>query len=218
MDAITLALVEDDSMVRSNLWDFFSKHTAIKVWGAFASIEAFLSAHSASTEAPRIILLDIGLPGMSALEGLPYIRTHYPKSEIIMLTSNENPETIFQSIQAGAVAYLSKKSSLESIANAIETVLRGESFMTPIIARIVFSHLQNKHKSKPVETLTQRQMEIIRGLKDGLSYKMIADQLQISIETVRDHIKTIYRKLQVNSRNEVVRKYIDGELDKNNLP
>ena len=61
-------------------------------------------------------------------------------------------------------------------------------------------------------------MEIIRGLKDGLSYKMIADQLQISIETVRDHIKTIYRKLQVNSRNEVVRKYIDGELDKNNLP
>ena len=158
----------------------------------------------------KIILLDIGLPGMSALEGLEYIIGQYPHSDVVMLTSNENPEVIFSSIQKGAVAYLSKKSSLESIATALETVCRGESFMSPYIARIVFNFIQSKpRKAELPHDLTPRQLEIVQGLKEGLSYKMIADRLDITIETVRDHIKNIYRRLQVNSRAEAVRKYLE---------
>ena len=214
MEATTLVIVEDDPMVRTNLHDYFSKHTRMQVLGAFASIESFLAADQLKENSPKLIILDIGLPGMSALDGLPYITQKYPVADVVMLTSNENPETIFQTIQSGAVAYLSKKSSLEAIATALETVVRGESFMTPSIARKVFSFIQTKNKPELLEKITPRQVDIIQGLAEGLSYKMIADRLQISIETVRDHIKTIYRKLQVNSRGEVVRKYLDGDLDR----
>ena len=210
MEPIRIAIIEDDPMVRNNLRDFFEKHTRMKVCGAFASIEAFLSNEDQKKEDLKIILLDIGLPGMSALEGLEYIIGQYPHSDVVMLTSNENPEVIFSSIQSGAVAYLSKKSSLESIATALETVCRGESFMSPYIARIVFNFIQSKpRKTESPHDLTPRQFEIVQGLKEGLSYKMIADRLDITIETVRDHIKNIYRRLQVNSRAEAVRKYLD---------
>lgn len=206
----SLIIIEDEALVRDNLNAFFSQHPRIQVVATYLSIEAVLEQPLEHT--PDLILLDIALPGKSALEGIPRIKELYPDSDIIMLSSNENPETIFESIQLGAVAYLSKKSSLESIASAIETVLRGESFMSPSIARLLFNKIHAKQKPDYSDWLTSRQLEIIQGLAEGLSYKLIADKLHISIETVRDHIKTIYRKLHINSRNELVIRYLNGEL------
>jgi DNA-binding NarL/FixJ family response regulator len=128
-----------------------------------------------------------------------------------MLTAYEDSERIFKALCAGAVSYLTKRADLPTIREAILTVNKGGSYMSPGIARKVVNHFTPKKVVK-TDTLTPRQEQVVEGLVDGLSYKMIADKYLISVETVRDHIKKIYKKLQVNSKAEVIRKKLDGQI------
>ena len=133
--------------------------------------------------------------------------------EIIMLTSYEEEEHVFEALRSGAVGYLSKRSSLLMVQEAILTVAAGGSFMSPSIARHVvnFFRFQQRVNNPDVE-LTKRQKEILRELVDGKSYKMIADACGITLETVRDHIKKIYKKLHINSRGELVSMLLDKRI------
>ncbi len=130
-----------------------------------------------------------------------------------MLSSYEDADRIFKALQAGAVGYISKKSSLIQIKEAIEIIHRGGSYMSPTIARKVIGFFAPKPKNiKGDSLLTERQHQIVEGLSEGLSYKMIASKYSISLETVRDHIKKIYKKLGVNSKAEVISKRLKGEI------
>jgi DNA-binding NarL/FixJ family response regulator len=122
-----------------------------------------------------------------------------------MLTSYEDEGYVFEALRGGAVAYLSKSTSLLTIKDALLTVANGGSFMSPSIARHVVNFFRAPQRNKkPEVALTIRQKEILNCLMDGQSYKMIADSCDITLETVRDHIKKIYKKLQINSRGELV--------------
>ncbi len=212
MRKIAIGIVEDEPIVRESLVTFLSDQNNVEVVCEVVSLEAFQELYSDGlTKAPDILLLDIGLPGMSGLEGIRVVKKIVPDTDIIMLTTYEESEMIFKALCAGACSYLSKRSSLPQILEAVTVVHQGGSYMSPSIARKVVQYFSPSEHSRK-ELLTPRQQQIVSGLVEGLSYKMIADKYIISIETVRDHIKKIYKKLQINSKAELIKLSIDGEI------
>ncbi len=212
MKAITLAIVEDDPVVKESLQTFFGGNQQFELVAISNSVEDFLQTLSSDVQLlPQILLLDIQLPGMTGIAGIPFIRERLPVVNIIMLTTFEDSEKIFAALCAGACSYLSKQTSLVNIREAVLTVSRGGSYMSPSVARKVVEHFAPKPK-KDTAVLTDRQYEIVRCIVDGLSYKMIANRLEISIDTVRTHIMNIYRALNINSKGELIRRSLDGRV------
>jgi DNA-binding NarL/FixJ family response regulator len=208
MPSIQLGIVEDENLVLENLRLYFEKQPDVEVAHTANSVEDFRA--SSNGVQIDIILLDIGLPGMSGLEAIRLLKNEYSGTDIIMLTSHDDSDKVFKALCAGADAYLLKRTPLPSIREAIVTVHKGGSYMSPSVARKVIDHFAPKPKEDDV--LTSRQMQIVEGLVEGLSYKLIADKYLISVETVRDHIKKIYKKLHVNSKAEVIKKRLSGEI------
>ncbi len=208
---INLGIVEDETSVRENLTLFLNAQPEMSVVKSAGSVEDFLEDPQQRDQEMNMVLLDINLPGMSGLEGIRHIRSLFPKVDVLILSAYDDSDRIFKALCAGAVSYISKRSDLFKIKEAITSVHHGGAYMSPSIARKVISHFAPRESDSDYK-LTGRQEQIVQGLVDGLSYKMIADKYLISVETVRDHIKKIYKKLEVNSRAEVVRKRLDGEI------
>lgn len=137
-------------------------------------------------------MLNINLPGISGLEGLPLIRKKLPELHVIMLTTFDETNKIFKALSCGACSYMSKRISLQKILEAVLIVSEGGSYMSPAIARKIANYYAPKKK----QLLTERQLEIVTGK----SYKMIAADLFVSIDTVRSHIKNIYKTLEINCK------------------
>ncbi|MCG8326568.1 MAG: response regulator transcription factor [Chitinophagales bacterium] len=209
MTPIQLGIVEDETLVLENLNLFFEHQPDVDVVLTANSVEGFLEEFD--NFKLDVLLLDIGLPGMSGLEAIRILKGKQADIDILMLTSFDDSDKIFKALCAGADAYLLKRTPLKSIKEAIVTVHKGGSYMSPTIARKVVDYFAPKQTNKD-ELLTSRQLQIVEGLVEGLSYKMIADKYLISVETVRDHIKKIYKKLHVNSKAEVIKKRLNNEI------
>ncbi len=211
---ITVGIVEDDKDIRLGIQKYLSHQKDVLCEIAAESVEEFL-AKARETEFPDVILSDIGLPGMSGIDGMRLIKEQHPDVDIIMLTVYNDWQKIFDSLRAGASGYLLKNTPLSEIKKAIETVRAGGSVMSPEIARKVMEHFSTPstvEQRTPESVLTPKEKEIVIGLVDGLSYKMLADRMNISIDTIRFHIKNIYKKLHVNSKAEVISKSLRGEI------
>ena len=209
MERLALAIVEDIEDIRNNLAEYFSQQEEIASVLAVDSMEAFFESLQEGN-IPDVILSDIGLPGMNGIDGIKKIKEIYPETDIIMLSVFNNSERIFKSICAGATGYALKDTPLPELKKAILDVRAGGSYMTPSIARKVMEHFMPKKSVD--DLLTAKEQQIVVAMTEGLSYKLIADRLSISIDGVRFHIKNIYRKLQVNSKAEVIGKFHKGEL------
>ena len=208
---IDIAIVEDDHVTRESLIAYIEHIADFRLMYAATSAEEGLHVMRRNTAKPDVLLLDIGLPGISGLESIAAFKQAAPDIDIIMFTTFEEEEKIFQALCAGACSYISKKTPLKTIMESIRIVHRGGSYMSPSIARKIAHYFQPKQQEKKA-ALTNRQMEIVICLVDGLSYKKIANKLNISLDTVRSHIKNIYKVLEVNSSLEVVKKYSLGEI------
>jgi len=208
MENISVGIVEDDITIRTSLETCIGLNSSMHLAFSEVSVEDTLTTISAPTfKGADIILQDIGLPGMNGLEGLQHIKKILPDVDIIMLTTYDDTDKIFTALTNGARSYISKKTSLKVIMDAITTVYRGGAYMSPSIARKLVEHLASKKTDQLTDQLTDRQMQIVRGLSDGLSYKMLADQFDISIDTVRSHIKKIYKTLEINNKVELINLY-----------
>jgi DNA-binding NarL/FixJ family response regulator len=210
-DAIRICIIEDDRVVRQGLELYFHTQEIFKAIHAFESAELFFDALEKNEIAPDVVLTDIGLPGMSGIDGIKLIKDKRKDIDIIMLTVFKDENRIFKSICAGATGYLLKGTPFPEITEAIKIIRNGGSYMSPAIARKVIEYF-NPPKHKSESELSPREKQIVQALVDGLSYKMIGDRLSISIDTVRFHIKNIYIKLQVNSKTEVISKSLKGEI------
>lgn len=209
---IKVGIVEDNVKIRDLIQRYLEMQEGINCMTAVDSVEEMLDRLK-ENEKPDIILMDIQLPGMSGIEGIGIIKKDFPEIDIIMLTVYHDSHKIFDSLKAGASGYLLKHTSLPEIKEAVEDLAKGGAPMSPQIARKVIQYFNKPIvKKKPESDLTAREQDIVNGLVDGLSYKMIADRFDISIDTVRAHIRNIYKKLHVNSKGEVIAKSLRGEI------
>jgi DNA-binding NarL/FixJ family response regulator len=148
-----------------------------------------------------IYLLDIVMPEMDGLTAIDKILKLYPDSNIVMNTIKDDSETIFKALQLGAIGYIDKQSFDSNFKDVFECIENGGAFMTPKIARMVISYI-NKPKAI-TNQLTDREKDIVNGIVDGLSYKLIAARHDIALDTVRMNVKSVYRKLKINSKAEL---------------
>jgi DNA-binding NarL/FixJ family response regulator len=205
---INVAIVDDDREVREGI--------ALLINGTqnYRCVGAYGSAQEAIEQIPRlevhVVLMDINMPHTSGIECVVRLKHLQPSLQIMMLTSFEDDEKIFQSLVAGASGYLLKKTPPAKLLEAIEELHNGGSPMSNQIARKVVETFQPwGNASKDTVGLTQREQEILSHLAKGYRYKEIADALFISVETVRTHLRNIYEKLHVRSRTEAVLKYFN---------
>lgn len=208
MNPIKLAIIEDDMVVQESLVEFFGLQPNIEAVLVSNSVESFFEQLKNCKTTPEILLLDINLPGLSGLQGLPLIKKEIPDIDVMMLTTFDETDKIFEALSCGACSYMSKRISLKKILEAINIVKNGGSYMSPAIAR----KIANFYAPKKKQQLTSRQMEIVEGIVSGKSYKMIAEDLFVSIDTVRSHIKNIYKTLEINCKAELIRKSYNNEL------
>lgn len=206
---IHIALIEDDEVVRNYLAAFMKRQEGLDCRISAASLEDFF-AQAENVEKLDVVLTDIGLPGKSGIEGIPEIKRRFPDVAVVILSVYIDSDRIFKALCAGAVGYLQKDTAMEEILECIQVISKGGAVMSPIIARRVVDYFAPKRSFS--ELLTAKEQQVIAAMVDGLSYKMIGERLGISLETVRQHIKNIYRKLQVNSKTEVIIKSLKGEL------
>jgi DNA-binding NarL/FixJ family response regulator len=200
---IKIAIVEDNDALRSSLVSLFNRTEGMR---CVASLSNLLNVTTEIGSAlPDIILMDIGLPNISGIEGVRTIKTHFPPIQILMFTVFDDDDNIFDAIRTGASGYLLKKTPPDEIVQAVRDLALGGAPMTASIARRVIQSFQAA-PSTIIEDyrLTIREDEILHSLVEGLSYKKIADKHFLSISTIRTHICNIYHKLHVNSKAEAV--------------
>lgn len=204
---LKVAIVEDNNTLRNSLENLFNRTEEMK---CVASLSNLMNVVSELAKAnPEIVLMDIGLPNISGIEGVRTVKANFPEMQIMMFTVFEDDDKIFEAIRAGASGYLLKKTPPEDIIEAIRELHRGGAPMSPSIARKVVTTFQQKPNTVTEDhQLTVREKEILYSLVDGLSYKKIADKYCVSISTVRTHICNIYQKLHVNTKAQAVAKVL----------
>jgi DNA-binding NarL/FixJ family response regulator len=204
---IRVSIVEDNRGTRESLAELLSRSPALQCVGAHPDGEQALERIPA--EQPDVVLMDINLPGMSGIECVGRLKERLPKLQVLMLTTYEESDLIFDSLRKGASGYLLKNMPAAEVLQAVEQVHAGGAPMSMQVARKVVSHFQQiKQPASEVEKLTKREQEILALLAQGYLYKEIADQLAISTNTVRAHLHTIYEKLHVQSRTQAVVKFL----------
>jgi DNA-binding NarL/FixJ family response regulator len=204
---LNIAIVEDDAGIRADLEAMLANNPGLRCVGTCASAENALV--NIPFWRPDVVLMDINLPGMSGIDCVARLKTKMPKLLVLMLTVYVDAENIFRALKAGANGYLVKRLASAKLLEAIQEVSAGGAPMSCQIARKVVQYFHQAGPSEDVsENLTPRELEILQLLVAGCFFKEIADQLNISGETVRTHINHIYRKLHVRSRTEAVVKYL----------
>ncbi len=192
-------LVEDNESFRRNLKLAIKGIDGIECTGDFGSLEATLDRLK-SAIAPHVLLLDIGLPGMDGITGLPKLKQAAPDTKLVILTVFDDHDRVFKAVCAGADGYLLKTSSIELIGEAIFEVANGGASMNPEIARKVLDSLNHQRVKMTDQSLTDREQDVLRLVVQGLTKKEIAKDLFLSYHTVDSHLRNIYQKLHVHNR------------------
>lgn len=208
---IYFGIIEDNDDIRTGVTDYLAHQDNFKCVFSENSVEAML-AGLANARTPDVLLLDIGLPGISGLSAIRLLKEKMPQTDIVMFTIHDDPNRIFEALCSGASGYLLKNTPFQEIRDSLEIVHQGGAPMSPQIARKVVQYFNAPVKEKSRSTLSDKEKEVVVGLVDGLSYKMIADRMGITIETVRSHIKKIYTKLHVHSKAEVITMSLKGRI------
>lgn len=209
-----LWLVEDDALFRQALADLFADADDVHLAGVFGACEPALAA--IETEgAPDVVLLDLGLPGLSGTEGARRLKARSPATQLVILTIHEDDDAVFDALCAGASGYLLKSATADDILQAVRDVRAGGVPLTPPIARRMLSHFHRPDlPSRPDGDygLTEREREILGLLADGLAQKTIADRLFLSPHTVDTHLRNLYAKLHVRTGIAAVSKALRERL------
>ncbi len=209
---IDILIVEDNQLFRESMCDLVNQTEGMTCYNSFYNCEDALLSILTNNLTPDVILLDIGLPGMSGVEGIKHFQKLLPYVKIIIQTIHDDDENIFTAVCNGASGYLLKDSSQEKIISSINEVLHGGASMNSSIAHKVLKMFRDFIPEHKDYKLSEREIEILKLLTEGLSKKQIAGKLFLSYHTVDSHIRKIYDKLEVHSSNAAVAKVIKEKL------
>ena len=210
---IKVAIIEDDRRIRDGLGTLINGTAGYRCHLVFRSMEDALAR--AWSEVPDVALVDIGLPGMSGIDGLSRLREKYPGVALLMLTVYEDDERIFEALCAGASGYLLKKTPPDKLLECLGEVLQGGAPMSPEVARRVLRLFREIRPPQRVEyDLTPHELRLLRLLVEGHNYQSAAGELGVSFSTINFHMQNIYGKLQVHSKSEAVAKALRQRLVK----
>jgi DNA-binding NarL/FixJ family response regulator len=206
---IKISIVDDDEGIRASLATLIRRAPAFKLVADYPDAETALK--DIPRRKPDVVLMDINLPGMKGVECVRQLKALVPDVQFLMLTVYEDSDSLFNSLKAGASGYLLKRTASARLLDAIRDVSSGGSPMTPQLARRVVQYFSKPPEAEsPVAGLTPGEREFLDQLAKGYAYKEIADQMRISIDTVRSYVRAVYEKLHVHSRTEAVVKYLRG--------
>ena len=206
-----VAIIEDQREIRDGLATLIGGTEGFRCAGAFGSMEDAL--RGIGSERPDVALVDIGLPGMSGVEGIQILKDRHPEIRFLVLTVYDDDERIFEALCAGASGYLLKKTPPTRLLESLRDVVAGGSPMSPEVARRVIELFHRvRPRGKPDHDLTPHETRILRLLVEGHNYKTAAAELDVSVNTIAFHIKHIYEKLQVHSKSEAVSKALRTRL------
>jgi DNA-binding NarL/FixJ family response regulator len=207
---IRVAIIEDDQQISEGLADLIEGTEGFCCVLTSSSMEQALILIDRNP--PDIILVDIGLPGMSGIEGIRRLKQKYPKMLFLVLTVYEDDERIFDALCAGACGYLLKKTPSDRLLESIRDAINGGSPISPEVAHHVIQLFQKLEPAKDIERLTPYEMRVLRLLAGGNSYGSAAKNLGVSVNTIRFHIRSIYEKLHVHSKSEAIAKALRNRL------
>lgn len=193
-------IVEDDQEIRNSFTLIVNSSQKFTVVNAYGNCEGAIE--NIHRDKPEIVLMDIELPGMNGIQGTKIIKDKNPHIDIIMVSVYEDSDLVFEALKAGASGYITKSSNYMELLSALEEIIKGGAPMSSRIARMV---IDNFHVN-PNSPLTKRETEILQLISEGKTYTQISEELFISKETSKTHIKNIYSKLQVNSKSEAIAK------------
>jgi two-component system, NarL family, response regulator LiaR len=200
---IRVLLVDDHAVVRKGLQALLDREPGVEVAGEAEDGEQ--AVHAADRLRPDVILMDLEMPGIGGIEASRRITEAHPDTKIVVLTSHASEEDVFPALKAGALGYLLKHSAPEDVLQAIRQAQRGETVLHPAIARMVLQELHRPPHPKQTATtdpLSERELDVLRLLARGMSNQEIADSLVVGEATVRSHVSSILRKLQLASRTQ----------------
>ena len=207
---IAVIVYDDNEPRRKSLEALLMLSDGVECIGSFSDCSTVLE--DMKQLQPSLVLMDIEMPNVNGIEGVRLIKKHYPQIKVVMQTVFEDEEKIFAALQAGAEGYILKNAPAEKIIQSIIEVNNGGAFMTPSVALRVMKYFNNTPETNNEMNLTTKEKEVLKNLTDGLSYKMVADRMNISYFTVNTHIKKIYEKLQVHSMGEAISYAIKNKM------
>ena len=208
--SVSISIVEDQREMRESLVEWLGNAPCLHCVGAHANAEEAL--RDIPGENPDVVLMDINLTGMNGIQCVARLKARLPATQVLMLTTYDDGDLIFDSLRAGANGYLLKNMPQEELVEAVHQVRAGGAPMSLQIARKVINYFhQAKKAATEVGQLTTREQEILRLLAKGYMYKEIADHLGLSMSTVRTHVSAVYEKLHVHSRTEAAMKLVGRE-------
>lgn len=204
---ISVSIVDDEKGLCESIATFVNGSPGFRCLSIYGSAEAAL--RHLPVDQPDVVLMDINMAGMNGIECVRRLKALMPKLQVVMLTVYEDTEKIFKALAAGATGYLLKRFTPDELLQAIRDVHAGGSPMSNSIARKVVASFQEADRAGVKQNLlSEREQAVLDCLAKGLAYKQIGDQLGISINTIRTHLRHIYEKLHVQSRTEAVAKYL----------
>jgi DNA-binding NarL/FixJ family response regulator len=212
MSNIKVVIFEDNTNLRRGLIALINGSDGFECAGAFGNCDNLIK--NITDSKPDVVLMDIKMPGMDGIEAVKILKLQFPEIKILMETIFEDDEKVFQCICNGAEGYILKNTPPVQILEAIREIHEGGAPMTPSIARKVLAMFKSGTSFTRDEpyNLTERESEVLKYLVNGMSYKLVADKCCVSLDTVRSHVKSIYKKLQVHSKSEAVSKAIKGKI------
>jgi len=208
---VSIAIIEDERRIREGLAVLIDGTPGFRCAGSFESMEVALP--SLATAQPQAILVDIGLPGMSGIDGIRLLKQRCPNAALLILTIYDDDRRIFDALCAGACGYLLKKTPPARLLESVTEALQGGAPMSPEVARRVVTLFRKlAPPAGAPQALTPHEVRLVKLLAEGYSYRTAGVELGVSINTVRSYIRSIYEKLQVHSKSHAVAKVLRGRM------